>query len=261
MKRIIIFIYGIVGYLSFVIATLYAIGFLNNIVVPTGVEKGALRPFLVALIIDVGLIALFGLAHSVMARGRFKAWWTRIIPQAAERSTYVLQSSLLLLLIFWFWQPIPTMVWSVDGGYGRFALQAIQGLGWVIAILATFLINHFELTGLQHVFHNLRHTKPGSARFVNPFLYKVVRHPLQLGLLIAFWVTPELSVGHFIFAATMTVYILIGLYFEERDLQKLFGAEYVVYQRTTPKLLPHPFKHGMQRNHAAQVTEIRHEAK
>ncbi len=261
MKRIIIFIYGIVGYLSFVVATLYAMGFLNNVVVPTGIEKGVLRPFPVALAIDVGLIALFGLAHSVMARGRFKAWWTRIIPSEAERSTYVLQSGLLLLLIFWFWQPMPTLIWSVESGYGRYALQAIHWLGWIIAILATFLINHFELTGLQHVYQNLRDTKPASARFVNPFLYKVVRHPLQLGLFIAFWATPQLSVGHFIFATTMTVYILIGLYFEERDLQKQFGAEYAAYQRTTPKLLPDPFKNGRWRNNLAQATEIKHEAK
>ena len=261
MKRIIIFIYGTVCYLSFVIATLYAMGFLNNAVVPTGIEKGIIRPFPVALMIDVGLIVLFGLPHSVMARGWFKAWWTRIIPQEAERSTYVLQSSLLLLLIFWLWQPIPTMIWSVEGGYGRYVLQAIHGLGWIIAILATFLINHFELTGLKHVFHNLRGTESASSRFVTPFLYKLVRHPLQLGLLIAFWATPEMSVGHFIFAATMTVYILIGLHFEEQDLQKQFGPEYVAYQRTTPKLLPHPFKNKPWRNGAPQATEIKHEAK
>ncbi len=242
MKRIIIFIYGIVGYLSFVAATLYAMGFLNNVVVPTGIEKGVLRPFPVALATDVGLIALFGLAHSIMARKRFKAWWTRIIPSEAERSTYVLQSGLLLLLIFWFWQPMPTLIWSVESGYGRYALQAIHWLGWIIAILATFLINHFELTGLQHVFYNLRGTGPAPARFVTPFLYKMVRHPLQLGLLIAFWVTPDMSVGRLIFAATMHVYILIGLYFEERSLQQQFGAAYAAYQQATPKLMPHPFK-------------------
>ena len=242
MKRIIIFIYGLIGYLSFVIATLYAMGFLNNIIVPTGIEKGVLRPFPIALAIDVGLIALFGVAHSVMARERFKAWWTRIIPPEAERSTYVLQSGVLLLLIFWFWQPIPTMLWSVESEYGRYALHAIHWLGWTIAVLATFLINHFELTGLQHVFHNLRDTGAAPARFVTPFLYRVVRHPLQLGLLIAFWVTPEMSVGRFIFAATMHIYILIGLYFEGRSLRQQFGAAYVAYQRATPKLIPHPFK-------------------
>lgn len=247
MKRIIIFIYGIVAYLSFVIATLYAMGFMNNMIVPTGIEKGVVRPFPVALMIDVGLIVLFGLPHSVMARKRFKAWWTCIIPQEAERSTYVLQSSLLLLLIFWLWQPIPTMIWSVEGGYGRYVLQAIHWLGWIVAILATFLINHFELTGLKHVVHNLRGTEPASSRFVTPFLYKVVRHPLQLGLLIAFWVTPEMSVGHFVFAATMTVYILIGLHYEERDLQQQFGSTYVAYQRKTPKLLPNPFKNKKRR--------------
>jgi len=241
MKRIIIFIYGIVCYLLFVIATLYAIGFLNNMIVPTGVEKGITRPFLVALVIDVGLIALFGLAHSVMARGRFKAWWTRIIPSEAERSTYILQSSLLLLLIFWLWQPIPTLIWSV-GGHVRYALQASHWAGWVIVVIATFLINHFELTGLQHVFDNLRNSRPAPARFATPFLYKVVRHPLQLGLIIAFWATPQMSVGHLIFAATMTVYILIGLHFEERDLQKQFGVAYAAYQQTTPKLMPSLFK-------------------
>lgn len=242
MKRIIIFIYGIVGYLSFVAATLYAIGFLNNLTfVPTGIEKGASQPLAFALIIDVGLIALFGLAHSVMARGRFKAWWTRIIPSEAERSTYVLQSSLLLLLIFWQWQPIPTMIWSVENVYGRFLLQAIHGLGWIIVVIATFLINHFELTGLQQSFHQLRGTEAAPARLLTPFLYKIVRHPLQLGLLIAFWVTPQMSVGHLIFAAAMNVYVLIGLYFEERDLQQQFGAEYEAYQQATAKLLPRPF--------------------
>ncbi len=261
MKRIIIFIYGIVCYLFFVVATLYAIGFLNNRIVPTGIEKGVERPFLVALIIDVGLIALFGLAHSVMAREQFKAWWTRIIPDKTERSTYVLQSSLLLLLIFWLWQPMPTVIWVVASGYGHTALQTIHWGGWVIAILATFLINHFELTGLQHVFYNLRDTKPTPTGFVTPFLYKVVRHPLQLGLIIAFWAAPEMSVGRFIFAATMTVYILIGLHFEERDLQKQFGATYVAYQQTTPKLLPHPFNHSWWRHKATRATEINHEAK
>lgn len=242
MKRTVILIYGIVCYFLFVAATLYAIGFLNNVVVPTGVEKGVTRPFVAALFIDVGLIALFGLPHSVMARGQFKAWWTRIIPHEAERSTYVLQSSLMLLLIFWLWQPIPTLIWSVEGGYGRYALQAIHGLGWVIVVVSTFLINHFELTGLQHVYYNLRNTGPAPTRFVTPFLYKIVRHPLQFGLVIAFWVTPQMSVGRFIFAAAMHVYILIGLYFEERSLQQQFGTAYAAYQRATPKLLPHLFK-------------------
>lgn len=240
MKRFMIFVYGIVCYLLFLLANLYAVGFLNNIVVPTGIDKGMAQPFAAAFFMDVGLIASFGLAHSVMARRRFKTWWTRIIPPAAERSTYVLQSSLLLVLIFWQWQPIPNLIWSVTG-YGRYAWHAIHGLGWAIVLAATFLINHFELTGLQQVFSHLRDTKAAPVRFVTPFLYKVVRHPMQLGMIITFWATPQMTVGRLIFAAAMTGYILIGLHFEERDLLKQFGADYEVYRRATPKLLPRPF--------------------
>ena len=238
MKRIIIFLYGVLCYVMFITAVLYAMGFLNNTIVPTGVDKGLAQPLAAALLKDVGLIALFGLAHSVMARQRFKTWWTRLIPPEAERSTYVLQSSLLLLLIFWQWQLIPVTIWSVASEYGRLALHVIHWLGWVMVIVVTFLINHFELTGLQQVFYNLRGAEAAPPPFVTPLLYKIVRHPMQLGLIIAFWSTPQMTVGRLVFAMTMTGYILIGLYFEERDLVKRFGAKYEAYRQTTPKLLP-----------------------
>lgn len=238
MKRIIVFIYGTVCYLIFLTTVLYAMGFLNNSVVPTGIDKGNGRLLLESLFTDVGLIALFGVAHSVMARRQFKAWWTRIIPRAAERSTYVLQSSLLLLLIFWQWRPLPTLIWSVEDSYGRYVVQGIHWLGWTMAIVATFLINHYQFTGLQQVFANLSGRQAAPPQFVTPFLYKMVRHPLQLGLIIAFWVTVQMTIGRLVFATAMTGYILIGLYFEERDLVKQFGEDYTHYQQTTSKLFP-----------------------
>ncbi len=248
MKRLFIFLYSIVCYFLFLASTLYAMGFLNNLIVPTTIEGGVVRPVGQAFLIDVSLIFLFGLAHSVMARPQFKAWWTRLIPEAAERSTYVLQSSLLLLLIFWLWQPIPEIIWTVTNEYGRFILQSIHWIGWILVILATFLINHFELTGLQQSFCNLRRRQPVSPHFVTPFLYKVVRHPMQLGLIIAFWVTPHMSVGRLVFAVTMTLYILIGLYFEEQSLLKQFGQDYEAYRQATPKVLPIRFGN----NHLAE---------
>jgi protein-S-isoprenylcysteine O-methyltransferase Ste14 len=238
MKHIIIFIFGILSYLLFLASVIYAIAFLNNSLVPTGIDTGASHSLAETLLVDLGLIALFGFVHSLMARKRFKAWWTRIIPQAAERSVHVLQSSLFLMLIFWQWRPLPTQIWSASSELGRPLILALHLLGWLMVILATFLINHFHFSGLQQVFNNLRGKALTSPKFVTPLLYKVVRHPLQLGLLIAFWVTPDMTIGRLLFAAAMSIYILIGLHFEERDLEKEFGRAYQQYRQTTPKLLP-----------------------
>ncbi len=238
MKRTIIFVYGIFSYLLFLTAVLYAMGFLNNIVVPLSIDNGRSSSAGEALVINVSLIALFGFVHSLMARKRFKAWWTRIIPKAAERSTFVLQASLLLLLIFWQWRPLPDIVWSVDNEIGRTSLQVIHWAGWIIAVLSTFPINHFHFSGLQQVFANLRRKQASEPKFITPFLYNVVRHPMQLGLIIAFWVTPEMTLGRLLFSTAMSIYIFIGLYFEERDLVRRFGGTYATYRKTTPKLIP-----------------------
>lgn len=238
MKRILIFIYGIVAYLLFMGTVLYAIAFLNNSIVPTGVDRGNTSPLLETLVVNLGLIALFGIAHSIMARKRFKNWWTRIIPKAAERSTYLFQASLLLLLVLWQWRPLPATIWSVQGDIARIVVQAVHFWGWIMVVLSTFLINHFHFGGLQQVFENLRGKEAAQQKFMTPLFYKAIRHPLLLGLLIAFWVTADMTVGRLLFATAMTIYIFIGIHFEERDLVREFGGDYVSYRKRTPKLLP-----------------------
>jgi protein-S-isoprenylcysteine O-methyltransferase Ste14 len=238
MKRILIFIYGIFAYLIFVGTVLYAIAFFNNSIVPTGIDKGGTSSLLETMVVNLGLIALFGIVHSVMARREFKRWWTRIIPKAAERSTYLVQAGLLLILIMWQWRPLPAVIWSVEGDFARIGVQALHLWGWIMVVLSTFLINHFHFSGLQQVFENLRGKEVSRQKFVTPLFYKVIRHPLLLGLLIAFWVTADMTVGRLLFATTMTIYILIGVHFEERDLVQEFGSDYVAYRKRTPKLLP-----------------------
>jgi protein-S-isoprenylcysteine O-methyltransferase Ste14 len=192
------------------------------------------------LVINLGLIFLFGLPHSLMARQGFKRRWTKIVPPAAERSTYMLQSGLLTLLLIWQWRPMPAPLWQIDNAVVSFTLWAIFGLGWLIALGSTFLINHFELGGLQQVYAHLRGKEIPSPQLRTPFLYKWVRHPLQFGALVAFWSTPHMTVGRLLFATGMTLYILIGLYFEERDLVRQFGEAYREYQKRTPMLIPLP---------------------
>ena len=238
MKKYLIALYGLLSYGLFLFAFLYMIGFLANSIVPTTIDSGESVTLPLAIFINLGLITLFGTAHSVMARNWFKAWWTKIVPAAAERSTYVLQSSLLLLLILWQWQALPTPLWSINNGIARAIIWGIFWLGHAITLTSTFLINHFELTGLQQVWYNLRGQEPPAMRLRQPFLYRMVRHPLQLGLIIGFWATPDMTVGHLLFAAAMTTYSLTGLYFEEKALVRQFGDAYRHYQQTTPKLIP-----------------------
>lgn len=207
---------------------------------PLYVYEGPESPVMAALFINVGLMVLFGLPHSLMARRSFKQWWTKIIPPAAERSTYMLQSGLMALLLIWQWRPITQTVWQVENSVGSTLIWGLFWLGWLIAFISTLLINHFELTGLQQVYAYLRGQPATPLNFRTPFLYKIVRHPMQLGVMIAFWAAPHMTVGHLIFAVGMTTYILIGLYFEERDLVRRFGDTYREYQHTTPKLIPLP---------------------
>ena len=243
MKRTIIFIYGLLCYL--IGATAYFIGFggfLANLLGPYAIDKGKTAPFILALLINVGLIVLFGLPHSLMARRGFKQWWTRIIPPAAERSTYMLQAGLLALLLIWQWRAMPTVIWQIEQHLLVNLIWGLYALGWLIAFWATLSINHFELTGLQQVYAYFRKREPKPVAFKVPLLYRLVRHPMQFGVLIAFWAAPQMTVGRLVFALGMTAYILIGLHFEERDLVRHFGDQYRAYQQQTPKLISWPRK-------------------
>ncbi|WP_121062481.1 methyltransferase family protein [Chachezhania antarctica] len=237
MKRLIL-VYALASYALFGAVFVWLAAFLLNL----GDMRGlATRPLPEAVAINLSLIALFGVVHSVMARPGFKRVWTKIIPPASERATYVLQSSLLLGLIIWQWQPIPTVIWQVDGP----AVWPIHGafiLGALTVLTATFLLGHFEFVGLSQAWNNLRGAPVPSAAFRTPMLYQIVRHPLQLGLLIMMIATPVMTLGHLIFVASMALYIAIGLRFEERALLREFGAAYAAYQRDVPMLFPRPFR-------------------
>lgn len=241
MKRKLIFIYGIVCYLIGAGAYFAGLGgFLAGLLGPFSIDEGATAAFLPALLINVTLIVLFGLPHSLMARRSFKQWWTRIVPAAAERSTFMLQAGLLALLLVWQWRAMPATIWQIEHPVLNKGVWGFYWLGWLIAFLATLAINHFELTGLQQVYANLRGRKPAPSSFKLPRLYRLVRHPMQFGVLIAFWAAPHMTVGRLVFALGMTTYILVGLYFEERDLVRRYGDSYLAYQQQTPKLLPLP---------------------
>ena len=238
MGKSIAFLYGFVSYLVFLVVFLYFIGFVGNVYVPKTIDSGGAGPLGEAVIVNLLLIALFGIQHTVMARRGFKEGWTKIVPKSVERSTYVLISSLLLILLFWQWRPMTGLVWEVANPNGAAILWALFALGWGLVLLSSFLINHFELFGLSQVIANLLGKAPPKHEFKQPFLYRMVRHPLLLGFVIAFWATPSMTTGHLLLAAGMTVYILIAIPFEERDLESGLGDAYRDYQRQVPKLVP-----------------------
>jgi protein-S-isoprenylcysteine O-methyltransferase Ste14 len=240
MGRFIAFLYGVASYLVFLVAFLYAIGFVGNLVVPKSIDTGTPGPFGEALLINALLLGVFAVQHSVMARPGFKKWWTQFVPRSVERSTYVLLASLALLLLYWQWRPMTDIVWHVENELARTVLWALFASGWVIVLLTTFMINHFDLFGLRQVYLNLRQTPYTEVRFQLNFLYRLVRHPLMLGFLIAFWSAPTMSVGRLVFALATTGYIFIALQFEERDLLRAHGSEYAKYQKSVSMILPIP---------------------
>lgn len=242
MGRILAFLYGAVSYLIFFVTFLYAIGFVGNVFVPKSVDSGTAGPFTPSLLVDAVLLGLFAIQHSAMARPAFKKAWTKIVPQAIERSTYVLLASLVLALLFWQWRPIPEVVWSVKNPAASMVLQVIFFAGWALVLLSTFLIGHFDLFGLRQVYLYWVGKAHPESGFKTPGLYKIVRHPIMLGFIIAFWATPRMTIGHLVFAVVTTVYILIAVQIEERDLTNLHGDTYRKYKQEVSMLIPLPRK-------------------
>lgn len=236
--KVIAFLYGMASYLVFFFTILYAIGFVMGLVVPKTIDTGTDASAIEAVVVNLLPMSLFAVQHSVMARQGFKAWWTRYVPKPIERSTYVLASSSCLLLLFWQWRPIPTVVWQVVDPDLAVAVAMLSLAGWVLAFTSTFLINHFELFGLSQVTNHLVDKQVAPPRFRTPLLYKFVRHPLYLGFIIAFWAAPVMTVGHMLFAAVTTAYILVGIWLEERDLIKMFGDQYREYKQRVSMLIP-----------------------
>lgn len=238
MNRYLTIGYGAVCYVVFLASFLYSIGFVGGFVVPRSVDEGIDASVAEALVVDVVLLGLFAAQHSVMARPAFKQWWTRLVPKPIERSTYVLLSSLALILLFWQWRTLPAIVWDVTWVPGRIVLWTLFAVGWVIVLLSTFMISHFDLFGLRQVYLAWRRQPYRDVEFRATLLYRVVRHPLMLGFIVAFWSAPTMTAGHLLFAAATTGYILIAIQFEERDLAAALGAQYRDYRGRVPMLVP-----------------------
>ncbi|HET7614932.1 MAG TPA: hypothetical protein VFK26_13510 [Gemmatimonadaceae bacterium] len=244
MSKALAFFYGIVAYVVFVVSFVYAIGFVGNLIVPKSIDSGTVVGTWKALIIDAVLLTLFAMQHSGMARRGFKRRLTRVIPEAIERSTYVLSASLVLLLLYALWRPIPNAIWNVTNPTAVTLLWALFGLGWAIVFISTFMIGHFDLFGLKQVWLNMAGRTRSPDSFRTPAFYKIVRHPIMAGFFIAFWATPFMSAGHLLFAIATTGYILLAVQLEERDLVAAHGEQYLNYRKQVPAFVPIPKKGG-----------------
>ena len=240
MKRVLLFAYGLICYVGFLGTFLYLAAFLGNLFPVGGMDSPATTPFWQALLIDALLVGVFGVQHSVMARPKFKQWWTRFVAEPVERSTYVMFSNLALVLLFWQWRPMGGMIWDVQDPVGRTILHVLLGVGLLIVVIATFLINHFDLFGLRQVWLYLRGKPYTSLAFTTPGPYRVIRHPMYVGWLLAFWATPTMTIAHLLFAVGMTIYIFIAIRYEERDLVEFHGEAYADYRRKVPMIIPLP---------------------
>jgi methanethiol S-methyltransferase len=238
MGRLIALVYGLLSYAFFFVTFLYALCFVENLVVPKTIDSGAVVPVTEAVIVNLLLMSLFAIQHSVMARRQFKEWWTRFVPKSVERSTYVLFATLSLALLCWQWRSMPTVIWRVENPNLASLLIGLSLLGWLIVLTSTFLINHFELFGLHQVANNLTGRDMPAQRFRTPLFYQFVRHPIYLGFIIAFWAAPVMTTGHLLFAAVTTAYIVVGILLEERDLVEIFGDDYRRYRQRVSMLVP-----------------------
>lgn len=238
MARFAACLYGLAAYAVFLVTFLYAVGFVEGMAVPKAIDTGTVVPTPDAVLVDLALMSLFAVQHSVMARKPFKRWWMQFVPAPVERSTYVLFASLALALLLWQWRPVPGVVWHVADPLIGGAIVGLSFLGWFFALISTFLINHLELFGLHQVVNNLAGEKMPEPEFRTPLFYSFVRHPIYLGFIIAFWSAPVMTVGHLLFAAVTTAYIFVGIFLEERDLVDLFGDEYRKYRKTASMLIP-----------------------
>jgi protein-S-isoprenylcysteine O-methyltransferase Ste14 len=238
LGRLLALLYGVVSYLIFFITFLCAIGFVEDLVVPQTIDAGPVTPWPQALVINLVLMSVFAIQHSVMARPAFKQWWTQLVPASVERTTYVLAASLALALLLWQWRPMPTVIWHIADPNIAIAVMVLSFIGWFIVLTSTFLINHFELFGLHQVANNFAGRPMPAARFRTPLFYHFVRHPIYLGFIIAFWAAPTMTIGHLLFAAVTTAYILVGIQLEEHDLIDIFGDQYRVYKQRVSMLLP-----------------------
>ncbi len=238
MGRLLILLYGLTSYAAFFVTFLYAIGFLSGIGVPKAINDGTVGPAATSILVNVALLGLFAVQHTIMARPAFKRWWTTIIPKPIERSTFVLVASGCLLLLYWQWRPLPDVIWHVESSAGRGILRGLSLLGWAMVLYSSFLIDHFDLFGLRQVVLHARGQPYKHHPFMERSLYRLIRHPLMAGFIIAFWATPDMTVGHLLFAAVTTAYILFGIMIEERDLMTMLGEDYLAYRRRTPMLIP-----------------------
>jgi methanethiol S-methyltransferase len=238
MKNFFFLIYGVIAYLIFFGTFCYAVGFVSSLLVPKHIDSEPQSPLFFALLVNAGLLTLFALQHSIMARPAFKRWWTKFVPEAIERSTYVLLASLCLVVLFWKWEPVGGVVWQVESETASILLQSLSLFGFGIVLVSTFLINHFDLFGLRQVWLNFIGKKYEPLQFRTPFFYKYVRHPLYLGFIIAFWATPVMTAAHLFFAIMTTAYMLTAIQFEERDLINHYGSKYKDYKKSAPMLIP-----------------------